>query len=183
MIKIQALSTKKDSVTFWDEKGHGEISQIFISHNEDCISCIQFHYAQNGSLVLSPPYGAPHSPNFYSVEFNYPSEFLVKVSGKYTINGVRLITFTTNKGTYGPYGNAEPPFGTKLHEFNFDMGKRRQFGGFHGSFATQGLTSIGVYINPATTPETSPAEISNSVWDICSCYIVNIFKKIIKILD
>ncbi|XP_058008042.1 jacalin-related lectin 2-like [Hevea brasiliensis] len=122
-------------------------------------------------------------------------EFLVKVSGKYTIYGVRFITFTTNKGTYGPYGNVEPPFGTRLCEFNFDMGNRRQFGGFHGSFATQGLTSIGVYINPATTPETSPAEISNSVSDIpktgncekakfsCSCCIVNIFKKIIKILD
>ncbi|XP_021669073.2 protein RESTRICTED TEV MOVEMENT 1 [Hevea brasiliensis] len=155
-----------DSVTFWDEKGHGEISQIFVSHNEDYISCIQFQYVENGSLVLSPPYGAPHGPNFYSFQINCPSEFLVNVSGKYTNNGVRLITFTTNERKHGSYGNDGPPFGTQLREFNFDMGKRKQFGGFHGSFTTQGLKSIGVYVKPTTTTETSPAEISNSASDI-----------------
>lgn len=82
------------------------------------------------------------------VQLSYPSEFLIRVSGKYDNSGVTSLTFTTNKGTYGPYGcNASKVF-------DFCFGEKKQFGGFHGSFDRQGLTSIGVYVIPSAKTET-----------------------------
>ncbi|KAJ9175229.1 hypothetical protein P3X46_013806 [Hevea brasiliensis] len=168
MIKIQSVPTgiySGDPV--WDEKGHGEICQIFISQDANCIKCIQFYYVENGSAVLSPPYGEHNSPTFYPVQFNYPSEFLTRVSGTYTYDCVRSLTFTTNKGTYGPYGCKEHVIpGYQLQEFNFYMGENRQFGGFHGLSDGLKLKSIGVYVKPSATTQTSSVEIYKSKVDI-----------------
>ncbi|KAJ9175230.1 hypothetical protein P3X46_013807 [Hevea brasiliensis] len=169
MFKIKSLPAERGKGDMaWDEKGHSEISQIFISLDRDYFSCIQFQYFENGSLVLSPPYGAydGHGPTLYTVQFNYPSEFLTRVSGKYTYDHLRSITFTTNKGTYGPYGGNNARHGLELFEFNFNMGENKQFGGFHGLYHSRALRSIGVYINPSATTQTSPGEISESKADV-----------------
>lgn len=54
------------------------------------------------------------------------------------------LTFTTNRGTYGPFGGKEE-FGT---EFDFQTGDEPLFAGLHGSFDDKGLKTIGIYVNP-----------------------------------
>lgn len=58
----------------WDEKGHVEISQIFVSLNADGyrVTGIQFQYFENGALVISPVHGY-HGPRFYTVSLLYYS--------------------------------------------------------------------------------------------------------------
>ncbi|KAL7220800.1 hypothetical protein ACSBR2_013651 [Camellia fascicularis] len=84
-------------------------------------------------------------------------EFLTSISGschpeKFLTNDYQLvedlvltsITFGTNQGSYGPFG--EP--GEYDTKFNFQMGQDRPFGGFHGSTKHGLLESIGVYVKP-----------------------------------
>ncbi|KAL7252187.1 hypothetical protein ACSBR1_013937 [Camellia fascicularis] len=82
------------------------------------------------------------------VTLNYPDEFLTSISGSSTTgytNRVSSITFGTNQGSHGPFGKP----GKDDMEFNFQLGKYRPFGGFHGSTTIDGyLESIGVYVKP-----------------------------------
>ncbi|KAF8392721.1 hypothetical protein HHK36_023070 [Tetracentron sinense] len=57
---------------------------------------------------------------------------------------LKSITFGINQGTYGPFGVKSK----KEKEFCFRMGDRRTFGGFHGTYTSTGICSIGVYVKP-----------------------------------
>lgn len=63
-IKVGPLGNK--SGTEWEEKGHGNIVQIFISH-EDEINSLQFQYLENEGLVLSPLHGSNEGFNYDAV--------------------------------------------------------------------------------------------------------------------
>ena len=53
----------------WDEKGHSEITEIYISHGDDTINSIQFQYVEKRTLKLSELYGESESVdrNFHAV--------------------------------------------------------------------------------------------------------------------
>ncbi|KAI8011051.1 Inactive protein RESTRICTED TEV MOVEMENT 1 [Camellia lanceoleosa] len=142
-------SNKRPTGKVWDHKGKTELLQIFISHDGGLINCLQFLYVENGNLVVSERLGgSDHGRNFNTVTLNYPDEFLTSISGSSTTgytNGVSSITFGTNQGSHGPFGKP----GKDDMEFNFQLGKYRPFGGFHGSTTSDGyLESIGVYVKP-----------------------------------
>ncbi|CAL5337954.1 unnamed protein product [Camellia sinensis] len=135
----------------WDHKGKTELVQIFISRGDYGINFLQFQYVENGNLVLSEPSLSMNIGNrFETVKLNYPDEFLTSISGSYSITygyKVTSITFDTNQGRYGPFGQQHQCD----REFIFQMGQDRQFGGFHGSTKCGELESIGVYVKPITT--------------------------------
>nr|GEV10942.1 hypothetical protein [Tanacetum cinerariifolium] len=79
------------------------VVQILISH-EDVIKSIQFAYAEKQNVCHSEIYGNHNGVNFDIVTFNYPSEFLVSVSGEYNYEGLVSISFDSNKRKYGPFG-------------------------------------------------------------------------------
>ncbi|KAJ9548256.1 hypothetical protein OSB04_020799 [Centaurea solstitialis] len=133
----------------WDEVGNSEIVQILISYGKSTINSIQFVYAEKYGVRLSKVFGEPSGFNFKPVSFDYPSERLTSVSGKYSSEGCgypRLTTLTlcTNKRNYGPFGTFE---GRTSHDFNYEFGARG-FGGFHGSVWNKSICCIGVYFKP-----------------------------------
>ncbi|KAL3812273.1 hypothetical protein ACJIZ3_013541 [Penstemon smallii] len=143
MIKIGPVGSKSGNI--WDEKGHNKIFQIFISHDDE-INSIQFQYAENGTLVLSDLQGRSDGYKFDVVKLNHPSEYVTWISGFKNNNNSHLIsiTFGTNHGQYGPFGQSTG----KDKEFLFRLGEDRQFGGFHGTADNNSVKSIGVYLKP-----------------------------------
>ncbi|KAH6771637.1 hypothetical protein C2S52_005690 [Perilla frutescens var. hirtella] len=153
MIKIGPVavggSKKYVKAIAWDEKGHNEIVQIFVSHDDLGIISIQFQYAQNGSLVLSKRHGGNGASKFNVVKVDYPKEYITCISGQWNVDdGLRSITFGTNLGEYGPFGSVKSD---DDKEFGIELGEDRQFGGFHGTVAYNYVQSIGVYIKPNAT--------------------------------
>ncbi|KAL2470278.1 Protein RESTRICTED TEV MOVEMENT 1 [Abeliophyllum distichum] len=156
MIKIGPVGSKNGNG--WDEKGRNKIVQIFISHDDE-INSLQFQYAENGTLVLSDCYGQTTGYKFDVVKLSHPSEYITWISGykrpwisSYEDDShIVSITFGTNHGTYGPFGQSTG----HDKEFVFQLGDNRQFGGFHGTADNNGVKSIGVYLKPMTTLDSS----------------------------
>ncbi|KAF5950821.1 hypothetical protein HYC85_012814 [Camellia sinensis] len=93
----------------WDHKGKTELVQIFISRGDYGINFLQFQYVENGNLVLSEPSLSMNIGNRFETvsKLNYPDEFLTSISCSYSITygyKVTSITFDTNQGRYGPFG-------------------------------------------------------------------------------
>ncbi|CAN4091230.1 unnamed protein product [Withania somnifera] len=136
--------------TTWDEKGRGEVVQIFVSYNPNTIYSLQFLFYENDKLVVSNKHGTDGCESFCAVTFDYPTEFLTSISGSlrtsYT-NVLSSISFGTNKGSYGPFGTPS----ADTVKFTFQIGNYRSFGGFYGSKNGVGIMSIGVYMKPMTT--------------------------------
>ncbi|KAH6795206.1 hypothetical protein C2S52_005683 [Perilla frutescens var. hirtella] len=156
MIKIGPVGGSKIYVNAiaWDEKGHNEIVQIFVSHDDSGINSIQFQYAQNGNLVLSKRHGFNGVSKYNAVKLDYPMEYITCISGRWNNNdGLCSITFGTNFREYGPFGDVIKYDHDK--EFCFELGVDRQFGGFHGTVAFNYVISIGVYIKPNMTLDNS----------------------------
>lgn len=84
------------------------------------------------------------------VSFDYPSEYITRVSGQYIAkhptSHLCSITFHTNKGTYGPYVPGEHKKGIDVRDFNYQMGGK--FCGFFGSYHKDSIESIGFYFDP-----------------------------------
>ncbi|KAH7842404.1 hypothetical protein Vadar_004945 [Vaccinium darrowii] len=143
----------------WDDGGRDNIAlaQIFISHGYQ-INSLQFVYVENGTSVLSEKHGGDCGPKFNVVTLNYPSEYLVGISGSYTYNYVERvlsISFITNKRTYGPFGS-----GAGDSDFEYQLGEERTLAGFHGR-AEQYLNAIGVYLKPITIQGDDKVDIKN----------------------
>ncbi|KAK6146232.1 hypothetical protein DH2020_020101 [Rehmannia glutinosa] len=133
IIKIGPVGNKNGDT--WDEKGHNKIVQIFVCHDDE-INSIQFQYSENGNLVLSERHGTNDG---YKFDVSYHNSNLCS------------LTFGTNHGEYGPFGQ----FTSHDKEFSFRLGDDRQFGGFHGNADNKTVKSIGVYLKPITTLEYS----------------------------
>ncbi|XP_010542768.1 PREDICTED: inactive protein RESTRICTED TEV MOVEMENT 1-like [Tarenaya hassleriana] len=149
----------------WDDGGRGDISYIFLSFNDTGIISIQFQYVKDGKPFLTDRYGSGYTADtFETIELKYPEEYLTRIGGEYSSElvqqygsfkdpHVRMIKFSTNLAEYGPYGGRR---GYSQKGFAFGLGKSpRQFGGFHGSYDSRGLHSIGVYLFPKTPWEES----------------------------
>uniref|UniRef100_M1DP85 Restricted tev movement 1 n=1 Tax=Solanum tuberosum TaxID=4113 RepID=M1DP85_SOLTU len=79
--------------------------------------------------------------------------------GTYYSNGLRSITFVTNKGTHGPYGGVKPM--TVDREIDFQIGNDRSFGGFHCLCQKTYIESIGLYLEPITPSMIKPRKKTN----------------------
>ncbi|GFP85259.1 inactive protein restricted tev movement 1 [Phtheirospermum japonicum] len=146
LIKIGPVGNKNGDS--WDEKGHNKIVQIFICHDDE-INSIQFQYVENGNMALSDRHGNNDGYKFDVAKLNYPTEYITWISGhkSYHNNNICSITFGTNRGEYGPFGQST----NYDKEFKFQVGEDRQFGGFHGTTDQKNVKSIGVYLKPNTT--------------------------------
>ncbi|XP_049405457.1 jacalin-related lectin 3-like [Solanum stenotomum] len=127
MIKVGPIGGKTTGGSVWDEKGEGEIAKIFVTSGTQTnfVLSLQFLFVdQNGQFILSDRHGAQYNYS-YTTTFNtvvlvYPSELLIEIKGTYYSNGLRSITFVTNKDTYGPYGSARPMIVDR--EIDFQIG-------------------------------------------------------------
>ncbi|KAH6795203.1 hypothetical protein C2S52_005680 [Perilla frutescens var. hirtella] len=149
MMKIGPVGNSYGSSS-WDEEGHTNIVQIFISHDEEAINSIQFQYAENGSLVLSKRHGVLNGESSFDVvKLNYPTEYITWIRMRRPFDRYNLcsITFGTNHREYGPFGGVK----SNDREFCFNLGQDRQFHGFHGTADEKSIKSIGVYLKPNMT--------------------------------
>ncbi|CAI9298266.1 unnamed protein product [Lactuca saligna] len=139
----------------WEERGMSEIVQILISYDSHRICSIQFAYVQNGGVMHSKKYGQDCRVGFDAVTFDYPSEYLTSLSGRYNDDGqLTSIVFGTNKRKYGPFGQTST---STKGEFNYKFGTRSSFAGFYGTVLYGLVYAIGVYVKPIQ----SLAELNN----------------------
>ncbi|XP_043714904.1 inactive protein RESTRICTED TEV MOVEMENT 1-like [Telopea speciosissima] len=149
MVKVGPHGTRQGNP--WDDKGQSMLTQIFISYDSKRVRSIQTAYLVGGKVQLSDKHGGD-GDMFTTVKIDYPSEFLIGISGYtgalWSDYIVRSLTFETNRRKLGPFGKEE---GT---HFCIQMGaKQPVFGGFHGSSDSKYLFSIGVYVKPMNTLE------------------------------
>ncbi|KAM3288985.1 hypothetical protein P3S67_017272 [Capsicum chacoense] len=176
MIKVSAIGgqLKKGGSNVWDEKGRCKIAKIFMSHGLH-IHSIQFLFVDdNGHFVLSKNHGAEHGYNFVTVVLDYPSEFIIGIRGTYYGDGLRSITFDTNKGTHGPYGqNVYSDYVSGV--FNLPIANDCSFAGFYGANTNEIIEDIGMYVNPITSYMIeSGAEGSSTKARACNCKVANL---------
>ncbi|GKC95194.1 jacalin-like lectin domain-containing protein [Tanacetum coccineum] len=108
----------------------------------------------DGKVCRSEIHGEPHGSKLNVVTLNYPSEFLVSVSGHHMYaNRVQpqlaSLAFGTNKRHFGPFGKTGKSGTLALwmyHKFSYEFGT--SFAGFYGSVHSGYVNAIGVYIKP-----------------------------------
>lgn len=89
---------------FYD--GRGDVVEIDVTYTNDHVTKLQVAYAEStGSRWHSPTHGS-HGGHDEKITLDYPEEYLTQVVGTYG-RCVNSISFITNKGTYGPFGNTE----------------------------------------------------------------------------
>ncbi|KAM7465398.1 hypothetical protein LguiB_012960 [Lonicera macranthoides] len=90
----------------WDDGTHTAIVKLII-YSSKVIESIQIEYDDNGQLKCSDTHGKEKGVK-HTVALDYPSEFLVSVSGYidkfHSMIIFHSLTFQSNKRTYGPFG-------------------------------------------------------------------------------
>ncbi|KAJ7966807.1 Jacalin-related lectin like [Quillaja saponaria] len=133
-----------DGGNTWDDGVFTGIKKIFLTKGE-AIYSIQFEYDRNGQSMWSVKHGGSNEGSCHVVQFEYPNEVLTCISGYYGIVGrdeckkvVKSVSFQTNRGRYGPYGNETGTY--------FSSTKTEgKIVGFHGRSGCY-LYAIGVHI-------------------------------------
>ncbi|XP_065023700.1 horcolin-like [Musa acuminata AAA Group] len=125
----------------WDMGPADHIKSIKICA-KGVVDSIAFMYVVGETAEDTPRYGGPGgAPNL--IKF-FDEEYLTAISGYIGEYGgtpcISQLTFTTNMGTYGPYGDGGgTPFNLPVEE-----GKIARFYGRAGTY----LKAIGVYLKP-----------------------------------
>nr|XP_017217669.1 PREDICTED: myrosinase-binding protein 1-like isoform X2 [Daucus carota subsp. sativus] len=86
----------------WDHKGKTEVAQILISCNRNRINFMYFVYVEDGGtkLVLSEKIGREEtSHSMETVNFDYPSEYITRVSGQYNDYLGKYLRFILTKAS------------------------------------------------------------------------------------
>ncbi|CAN7001024.1 hypothetical protein BRARA_E02508 [Brassica rapa] len=127
----------------WDDGKHAKVNKVQITY-DDVIYSIQVTYA--GTALQSQRRG---SVGPKTAEFTLgPDEYITALSayGKTlsTQDVITSLTFTTNKGTYGPYGNKTG------YQISAPEGTGKQIAGFLGTSGNV-LNSIDVHYAPIPT--------------------------------
>ncbi|KAG5569075.1 hypothetical protein H5410_058841 [Solanum commersonii] len=150
MIKVGPTGGKTTGGSVWDEKGKGEIAKILLQVvlKTYFVLSLQFLFVDhNGQFILSDRHGAQnnysYTTTFNTVVLDYPSEFLIEIIGTYYSNGLRSITFVTNKGTHGPYGGVKPV--TVDREIDFQIGNDHSFGTVWDEKGKSEIAKIFIY--------------------------------------
>ncbi|XP_059638025.1 jacalin-related lectin 3-like [Cornus florida] len=146
----------------WDDGTYNTIRELIIYSAWD-IDSIQVIYDVEGKPVSGERHGGDGG-NENRVKLDYPSEYLVSISGYYGYNSskifiVRSLTLQSNVKQYGPYGTKNgTPFISPL-----TVGK---IVGFFGRESSR-LDSIGIYNQPfhATTPMGPFGGDGGKLWD------------------
>ncbi|XP_073005141.1 jacalin-related lectin 3 isoform X1 [Typha latifolia] len=126
----------------WDDGVYSGIKQICITRN-NFINSIQIEYDRSGQSVWSTRHGGS-GETFNRIKFEYPHEILNCISGYYNNNKdegskvLKSLTFFTNRGKYGPYGEESGTYFTSATT----EGKVVGFHGRSGMF----LDAIGVHM-------------------------------------
>ncbi|XP_021730454.1 inactive protein RESTRICTED TEV MOVEMENT 1-like [Chenopodium quinoa] len=142
LVKLGPIGKRSNKT--WDEKGRYKITGIFISYEDSHVNCLQFQYEDNCTNLV-PEFGRHTGSKFSTVIFDYKFEYITGLSGNYSPSEIKSMTIKTNRKKYGPFGSKEE-LNTK---FNFEFGPSNRFGGFYGTYSTNGrITSIGVYVKP-----------------------------------
>ncbi|KAL0896435.1 hypothetical protein Bca101_080396 [Brassica carinata] len=153
MIRAGLVGKKVSSYeSRWDEKGRTMISHIFVSFSE-YITCVQFGYLTNGALVLSETFGFSEG-SFRTVRLNQ-DEYVTGLSGVVSKTGrIINLTFHTNCGKHGPIGHSSDDSDRSYSTIEIDpeISDRSEFSGFFGSYNSDYLSAIGIYVSP--TPMT-----------------------------
>ncbi|KAG2305996.1 hypothetical protein Bca4012_084828 [Brassica carinata] len=132
----------------WDDGKHAKVNKVQITY-DDVIYSIQVTYA--GTALQSQRRG---SVGPKTAEFTLgPDEYITALSayGKTlsTQDVITSLTFTTNKGTYGPYGNKTG------YQISAPEGTGKQIAGFLGTSGNV-LNSIDVHYAPIPTGPVDP---------------------------
>ncbi|OMO75253.1 Mannose-binding lectin [Corchorus olitorius] len=158
----------------FDDGTYTGIRQINVSRNVGIVS-LKVCYDRDGQAVWGSKHGGTGGFRTDRIIFDYPSEILTHITGTFGPlmymgpNVIKSLTFHTNKGKHGPYGEEQgPSFTNKM-----DEGKIVGFHGREGLF----LDAIGVYVMEGKVPLPRPhfsqaiipserpiAEIDNSPW-------------------
>ncbi|KAM7461370.1 hypothetical protein LguiA_029491 [Lonicera macranthoides] len=124
----------------WDDGPHTAIVKLII-YSSIVIESIQIEYDDDGQPKCSGTHGRKEGIK-HTVELDYPSEFLISVSGYidelYSKVVVHSLTLESNERTYGPFGRA----GTQCIKFPSTSGNKIL--GFFGSSGRH-LDSLGAY--------------------------------------
>ncbi|PON90980.1 Jacalin-like lectin domain containing protein [Trema orientale] len=136
-----------DGGNSWDDGVFTGIKKIFLTKGESSIYAIQTEYERNGQSMRSVKHGSNNEGSCHMIQFEYPHEVLTGMSGYYgPVLGdeckivVKSLTFYTNRGRYGPFGEERGTY----------FGSPRSEGrivGFHGKSARY-LDAIGVHMQP-----------------------------------
>ncbi|XVE56105.1 hypothetical protein DITRI_Ditri03aG0210600 [Diplodiscus trichospermus] len=158
----------------FDDGTYTGIRQITLSRNVGIVS-IKVCYDREGQAVWGSKHGGTGGFRKDHIIFDYPSEILTHITGTFGPlmymgpNIIKSLTFYTNKGKHGPYGDEQgPSFTNKMNE-----GKIVGFHGREGLF----LDAVGVHVMEGNVPPPKPsmsqaiiksektiAEIDNSPW-------------------
>ncbi|XP_022769080.1 jacalin-related lectin 3-like isoform X2 [Durio zibethinus] len=158
----------------FDDGTYTGIRQITLSRNVGIVS-IKVCYDRDGQAVWGSKHGGTGGFKTDRIMFDYPSEILTHITGTFGPlmymgpNVIKSLTFCTNKGKHGPYGDEQgPSFTNKMNE-----GKIVGFHGKEGLF----LDAVGVHVMEGKVPPPKPsfsqaiiqserpiAEIDNSPW-------------------
>ncbi|KAG8654618.1 jacalin-related lectin 3 isoform X2 [Manihot esculenta] len=185
-LKIQSLPSKPEGLmtygpwggtsggSTFDDGTYTGIRQIYISRNIGIVY-IRVQYDRDGQAIWGSKHGGTGGFKTDKIVFDYPYEILTQISGTYGPlmymgpNIIKSLTFHTNKGKHGPFGEEQgQSFSNKANE-----GKIVGFHGREGLF----LDAIGVHVmegkvKPAkhylcdaiVQTEAPVAEIDNSPW-------------------
>lgn len=81
-------------------------------------------------------------------------EYVTGLSGNEDLlGGICNLTFHTNLGKHGPIGKFKDNYPSGSKVFDSEIRDRRGFGGFFGSYNSNGLSSIGIYVSPTASSE------------------------------
>ncbi|XP_061968848.1 uncharacterized protein LOC133692143 isoform X2 [Populus nigra] len=158
----------------FDDGTYTGIRQIHLSRHVG-IASIRVQYDRDGQAIWGSKHGKGGGFKSDKIIFDYPYEILTRATGTYGPlmymgpNVIRSLTFYTNKGKHGPFGEEQgPTFTNKI-----DEGK---IIGFHGREGFL-LDAIGVHVLEGTVKpakhhlsdaikqaEADVAEIDNSPW-------------------
>ncbi|XP_062097348.1 jacalin-related lectin 3-like [Humulus lupulus] len=130
----------------WDDGVFTGIRKIFLTKGEAILS-IQIEYDRNGQSMWSVKHGNNNDGSCHVIQFEYPHEVLTGMSGYYgPVMGdackivVKSLTFYTNRGRYGPFGEEMGTYFTSPR----NEGK---IVGFHGKSGSH-LYAIGAHMQP-----------------------------------
>ncbi|KDP38566.1 hypothetical protein JCGZ_04491 [Jatropha curcas] len=132
----------------WDDGVFSGIKKIFLAKGE-AIYCIQIEYDRNGQSAWSARHGGGSEASSHLIKLEYPYEILTSVCGYYgSLTGddcntvIRSLTFYTNKGKYGPFGEEVGSFFTSAKT-------EGKIVGFHGRSGCY-LNAIGVHMQQSS---------------------------------
>ncbi|CAI0436008.1 unnamed protein product [Linum tenue] len=129
--------------TAFDDGTYTGIRQIYVSRNVGIVY-LRAQYDRDGEPVWGSRHGGTGGFKTDKIMFDYPQEILTHITGTYGPlmymgpNIIKSLTFYTNKGKHGPFGDEQgPSFTSKI-----DEGRIVGFHGREGFF----LDGLGVHV-------------------------------------